>query len=557
MTDPIRADFRNFLALVWDHLKLPSPTDIQFDIAHYIQHGPKRQCIMGFRGVAKSFATDAYALWELYRNPDLNIVIVSASKSRADDSSTFMLRLVNEMPLLQHLRPRDSQRQSMVGFDVGPAKASQTQSVVSVGINGQLTGKRADIIIADDVEVANNSETQLMREKLAEKIKEFEALLKPGGKIVYLGTPQTEDSIYTLLPERGYDVRVWPILYPDEKQLAAYDGKLSPMLAEKLAKDPALAGTSTEPSRFTIMDIDSRRLSYGPAGFALQFMLDPRLTDVDRYPLKLADLMFYPLDLEMGPERLLWAGTPEQVIQDAPCVGMRGDRLHAAVLMPETRHTPYHGKVMYIDPAGRGNDETAYAIVGQLNGYLYVFDVGGLRGYGPETLDELARLAKHYKVNKVLCEPNFGDGMFTTLLKQTMLRTYPVSVEDSERSKGQKEKRIIDTLWPVISTHKLVVNRGLIRQDYDSTSGMGVEEATIRRLFYQLTRITPDRGSLKHDDRAEALSGAVWYWTRSLGQDQQRAVEAARQRAREQELKNFRNHVFGKKPDRRNWVALR
>lgn len=558
MTDPIRADFRNFLALVWRHLRLPDPTPLQYDMAYYLQHGPDRRCIQAFRGAAKSFETAAYALWELLRNPHINIVVVSASKTRSDDFTSFMLRLIDEMPTLAHLKPREGQRRSMVGFDVGPAKASQTQSVVSVGVNGQMTGKRADILIADDVEVANNSETQLMREKLAEKIKEFDALIKPGGKIIYLGTPQTEDSIYTLLPARGYDVRIWPILYPEEKQLAAYEGKLAPMLAERLKDDPNLTGTSTEPTRFTMLDIESRRLSYGPAGFALQFMLDPRLTDVDRYPLKLSDLMFHPLDHEMGPEKLIWSGSPENAIIDAPCVGMRGDRQHNAILLPDTRFTKYQGVVMAIDPAGRGDDETAYAVVAQLHGMLFVFDIGGLKGYGQDTLDELAGIAKMFKVNKVICEPNFGDGMFTTLLKQTMLRIYPCSVEDSERSKGQKEKRIIDSLWPVVSTHKVVMNRSLLQKDFDSTHGQGVENAMIRRFFYQFTRLTPEKGALKHDDRIEALGLAIWYWTRSMGMDQQKAIEATRRAAREHELRDFRNHVFGvKSTNSRRWVQMR
>ena len=37
-----------------------------------------------------------------------------------------------------------------------------------------LTGSRADIIIADDVETSGNTQTQFMRDKLSEAIKEFE-----------------------------------------------------------------------------------------------------------------------------------------------------------------------------------------------------------------------------------------------------------------------------------------------------------------------------------------------------------------------------------------------
>src|SRR3546814_10010324 len=43
-----------------------------------------------------------------------------------------------------------------------------------------------------------------MREKLEGKTKEYAAILKPDGEIIYLGTPQSEQSIYRKLPEKGY-----------------------------------------------------------------------------------------------------------------------------------------------------------------------------------------------------------------------------------------------------------------------------------------------------------------------------------------------------------------
>ena len=50
----------------------------------------------------------------------------------------------------------------------------------SVGIFGQLTGSRADLILADDVEVPNTAWTVGMREKLLHSVGEFNAILKPG-----------------------------------------------------------------------------------------------------------------------------------------------------------------------------------------------------------------------------------------------------------------------------------------------------------------------------------------------------------------------------------------
>ena len=86
-------DFRNFLYLVWKHLNLPEPTKVQYDIANYIQKSSTRTIVSAFRGAGKSYITSAYVLWRLLLDPQLNILVVSASKNRADDFSTFCLKL--------------------------------------------------------------------------------------------------------------------------------------------------------------------------------------------------------------------------------------------------------------------------------------------------------------------------------------------------------------------------------------------------------------------------------------------------------------------------------
>ena len=201
---PVFEDFPVFLGLCWVHLNLPIPTPVQQDIARYIQCGPRRRMIQAFRGVGKSWITSAYVCWRLLRHPQINILVVSASKERSDQFTTFTLMILRDMDILKHLYPEQHQRNSKISFDVAPAEADHAPSVKSVGILGQMTGSRADLIIADDSESPNNSDTQMMREKLAERVKEFDAVLKPGGEIVYLGTPQTEDSLYNRLEDRGY-----------------------------------------------------------------------------------------------------------------------------------------------------------------------------------------------------------------------------------------------------------------------------------------------------------------------------------------------------------------
>ena len=544
VNDPIKKDFRKFLYIVWKTLNLPDPTPIQYDMGNYLQVGPRRCVVEAFRGIGKSWITSAYVVWLLYCDPQHKILVVSASKERADAFSTFTKRLINEIDLLQHLRTKNGQRDSVIAFDVGPAMPDHSPSVKSVGISGQLTGSRANTIIADDVEVTNNSATQTMRDKLSEAIKEFDAVLKPSGRVIYLGTPQTEMSIYNLLPERGYEIRIWPARYPTDKQQAMYQGRLAPFIELNRGSQETLP---TEPDRFTKEDLMEREASYGKAGFALQFMLDTTLADADKYPLKLSDLMVTALNPKKGWADLAWASGPTQIVENVPIVGFTGDKFYRPMWMSDDM-LDFTGSVLAIDPSGRGKDETAYAVVKMLNGYLYVTRIGGfVGGYSDKTLTSLSTVAKQESVNMVIVESNFGDGMYVKLLTPILNRIHKVSIEEVRHS-TQKEMRMIDTLEPVMMQHRLIVDEKLIKEDYDSAPEPSYS------LFYQMTRLTRDRGAIIHDDRLDALSMAVAYWTEQMDADSESLASMQKTEAFNREIERFMDHAVGQKPRAITWM---
>ena len=412
----------------------------------------------------------------------------------------------------------------------------------SVGITGQLTGSRADTIIADDVEVVKNSATVAQREKLGELIKEFDAILKPlaHAEIVYLGTPQTEESIYNQLPSRGYEIRIWPARYPkDRKHFNQYSGRLAPFIADHFEANPGSAWQPVEPSRFHEDDLLRREASYGRGGFLLQFMLDTTLSDAERYPLKLSDLIVMDVDREAAPIRIMWASGKEQVIDDIPAVGFTGDRLHRPMYLAKEVEE-YTGSVMSVDPSGRGGDETGYTVTKLLRGMVFLRRAGGLKGgYDDEALEQIAHVARAEKVKMILVESNFGDGMFIKLLEPVLRRIYPCAVEET-RSVGQKERRIIDTLEPVLNQHRLIVDAALMRADQKCEPKF--------QLFHQLTRITRDRGALRHDDRLDALAMAVAYWSEYLNRDISREEDKRMEELMELEYAKFEESVFGHRP---------
>lgn len=264
------------------------------------------------------------------------------------------------------------------------------------------------------MEVPSNSFTQVLRDQLFELVKEFDAVLKPGAgkKIIYLGTPQNEMSLYNELQERGYSAVIYPARYPyDDAHRASYGDRLASIIADKYDKDPKRwAGKPTDPLRFSEEDLQKRELSYRKAGFALQFMLDTTLSDADKYPLRLRDLIVGMFPLDEAPMKLTWLPEPSKrvPVDECPTMGLKGDSYfyyHAS----SNEVVPYAHKILCVDPSGRGKDETGYAVLYYLNGYIYVMEVGGLLGgYSDVVLNKLAKVAKKYKVNEVVIEGNFG-----------------------------------------------------------------------------------------------------------------------------------------------------
>lgn len=537
--------FRKYLAVLWAHLKLPPPTRTQNEIADFMQYGPARMMVEAFRGVGKSWIAAAFITWGLLLDPQLRNIVISATKDRADNFSIFTKQIIIGYDLLQPLAPRKDQRTANIQFDVAPAEPDQSPSVKSVGITGQITGTRADIAVLDDIEIPKNSFTHMLREKLSNQIREVGgAILKPDtelrkSRVIYLGTPQSEQSVYSQLPDRGYEIRIWPSEVPSKTHV--YMGRLAESIMAMVSRGLP-EGTPTDPERFNEFDLEARKAEYGVAGYALQFMLDTSPSDEEKHPLKLRDLIVTDLDSTVAHTKYVWgreANGKSTAIEDLGAAGFEGDR-YLRPVWKEEQMLPYTGSVMFVDPSGQGKDETSYAIVKHLFGQLFLLEVGGFKdGFGPETLHSLALAAFRHKVNIVVCEPNYGGGMFDELLKPVVWKVHKCGFEPAEWSKGQKELRIIDTLQPVLQQHRLIVDRKVIEEDLKLVESSDKEHSLHYSCFWQLSHITRDRGSIPHEDRLEAIAGAVAYWVTSMARDTDKASEEHKQELVEESLKKF------------------
>ncbi len=568
---PAYEDFRNFLFLAWSHLGLPDPTRAQYEIAHRLQHGidsteteatkgPREDIIRCFRSLGKSYITSVYAIWRLMRNPrDEKIMVVSATGSKSKEFVAQTKGILESMELVQWLLegPRESgatRRDMADQFDVAGGSLSQSYSIVARGITSQLTGTRSTLLIADDIEVERNSLTEDARQRIIRIIQnDFVPITKTEhgkGDIIFLGTPQTEESIYNVLvKEMDFRCYTIPVRYPAADKMENYRltnvnsgvevDILASYLREQFADEEIAHGESTD-TRFgddELISIESK----GRSAFALQYMLDTSLSDAERYPLKQHDLIVMALNPLKAPLQVQWGreNDKENYVRDIPNIGFSGDHF-LRPLFVDKEWDPYESKVLFVDPSGRGADETAWAIVASLNGIMYVLECKGFPGDPTEAMTRIALDAKKYDVNTIEVEPNYGQGMWVAAFQPILSEIWKggCTVVESEWAKGQKELRIIDTLEPVLTQHRLVIDESLARREAKA-------ERHMYSLLYQMTHVTRDRGSLKHDDRLDALAGAVAAYQRSMAQDVDQAARAVMDARFDEEMEDFVEWVEG------------
>ena len=536
----LQNDFKLFLQALWEQLDLPSPTRAQYSIADYLQNGPKRLQIQAFRGVGKSWITGAFVLWTLFNDPERKIMIISASKERADNMSIFLQKLIIETPWLSHLQPKsDDSRWSRISFDVN-CSPHQAPSVKSVGITGQLTGSRADLMILDDIEVPGNSMTELMREKLLQLCTEAESILTPkdDSRIMYLGTPQTTFTVYRKLAERNYRPFVWPARYPRKNKLSQYEGLLAPQIQMDL-DDGAEEWDVTDPDRFGNEDLIEREASMGRSNFMLQFQLDTSLSDAEKFPLKMSDLVITSVNPTKAPDNIVWCSDPSNVIKDLPTVGLPGDYFYSPMQI-QGEWTDYTETICSVDPSGRGTDETAAAYLSQKNGFLYLHEMRSYRdGYSDNTLLDILRGCKKYRVTKLVIETNFGDGIVSELFKKHLQQTHQAIDIEEIRANVRKEDRIIDALEPILNQHRLICDRSVIDWDYNSNKDEAPELRLLYMLFYQMSRMCREKGAVKHDDRLDCLAQGVKYFTDAMSISAHEAIKLRKQEEWDSLLQDF------------------
>ena len=522
----------------------PDLNRMQANILKFLFSGNTYRMIMAQRGQAKTTLAAIYCVFLLIHFPHYRIIVFSQNSKRAKEISGWIVKIFYSMEILEFMLPDvyAGDRASIEAFEVHWCLrgSDKSPSVACYSIESGAQGARADVILADDIESLQNSRTVGSREWLIETTKEFESI-NQYGDIIYLGTPQSSESIYNSLPQRGYQVRIWTGRYPTNDEIITYGDRLAPIILKDISKDSTLQsgggisgkrGQPTCPEMYDEEQLSKKELSQGAAKFNLQFMLSTGLSDEGRHPLKLMNLIVANFNHEKAPVMPIWSASKQTRWNTAPLIGNKvSDKLYFAMNV-DYEYRKFDNIIMGVDPSGgtQHADEMAYCIVGQLGSTLYILSAGGVRGgYAEEDLLKLVFTAKAYGVQSVYVEENFGSGAHLSALKPLFQREHPKCHIEGVTVSGQKELRIIDIVEPLLSSHRLVISQDAILKDIEGIQHYPSAQRLRYSFCYQLSFITRERGSLAHEDRLDAFAIAMHQVVQNVDYDQ--AAYEARQKA--------------------------
>lgn len=449
---------------IWNAREGQDTPPLHLGIARWLQGreaiGQRRLLLMAFRGAGKSTILGQWCAWQLMRTPETRILVLGADDALAVKLVRNARRIVERHPLCALIRPSRAEEWAADRFSVNRAGAARDPSMLARGILANITGSRADIIIADDVEVPNTADTEGKREELRQRLGEAAFVLTPGGTMLFVGTPHAADSIYAD-PERPRPPGAGPPFLGDCARLVL------PILDA--------AGNSRWPERFSAHDIAALRRRVGPAKFLSQMMLEPVNPEAAR--LDPAQLLRYPdelrlhagnggTELRIGEARMVSASCFWDPAFGAPG---RGDASVLAALFADADGGYWLHRMLYLkhDPAAETNP-------------------------GQQLCQQVADQVRLLHLPSVTIETN-GIGRFLPgLLKQT-LREGRLACAVRERvSSRAKDERIIAALEPVLAARALRVH----------------ESVFATRLIQEMRDFRPGARGLA-DDGLDALAGCL------------------------------------------------
>ncbi|WP_374381977.1 phage terminase large subunit [Dongia sp.] len=432
----------------------------QIAMAEWLQSSDDREplrILQAYRHSAKSHITALYVVWRLFCDPDWTVIIVSATELIAGRNAAYIRKIVEHFPIVQHLKPSDPDHWKKTSFSVNRTTESLAPSVTITAVTSASTGMHSDMLLCDDVEILENSRTELKREEVWEKVQSFLSL---SPQHLYVGTPHTKESIYSRLHETENFYHELKIPAKDEfGNMANPDVPINGELQDEAWLKRKEAGMTK-------------------AMFMSQFFLVP--SDIEDSVLQIDMIRFFDLELRAVEDPL-------------------SDNYYSrwSFLLG---NTALREIVAYYDPASglKGRDDSVLAIAAlDWNNNVYLLHVQILSAVTAEhayeiQVQEVVESCITWGVGRVYVERNAHPTLYhnvSSVAKKVKARLF---VKEALRGPTKsKNEFVADTLEPLIRSGNFWVSDALWKN-----------EPKLRSQFQNFP-------NLRHDDVIDAVAGAV------------------------------------------------
>jgi hypothetical protein len=179
------------------------------DIISALEAATTRKLVVCPRGSLKSTVCDiSYPLWLLLNNADLRILIDSEVYS---NSKTFLREIKSQLEserLTSLFGQFRGEQWTEGSITIKQRKTPSKEPSIQVsGIGAVKVGQHYDVIIMDDMNSNNNSQTKEGRQKVIDHYKLNMSILEPEGTLVVVGTRYAENDLicHILQNELGMD----------------------------------------------------------------------------------------------------------------------------------------------------------------------------------------------------------------------------------------------------------------------------------------------------------------------------------------------------------------
>jgi len=469
--------------LLWAKRRGWDVPDIHVRACHWLEHRGDLAVLRCFRGFGKSTLLDAYNAWRYQDNPTYRILLQSESDGTAYKNSRDVQNVLRKHPLTEGLLTNGTG--TVEQWWVEGADDARNASMYAKGILSNVTSARADEIQNDDVEVPRNIQTPEAREKLRYRLSEQTHILVPGGRLLFVGTPHTHDSIYDEQEAAGADcltIKMFEQEYRVEDcQARSYDLPFVPAFVFLgIGKNAVLLESGKD------YLLDKKRLVfreqpkglvdfYGPSAWPERFDREELLKrrrktrTINEWDSQY-QLHSKPItEVRLNPERIT-AYEVEPVIT----IANRAAVMHlgkAQIVGMALRWDPASGKL-------KSDVSSASLVLQDRMGRRYWHRVVSLTGpvaeFAPDgktitggQVMQLCDLVREFNVPRTTIETNGIGGFAPAVLKACLKQQGLQCGVAEEAATGNKNKRILEAFEPLITSNMLWAHVSVLEAVWD------------------------------------------------------------------------------------------